>query len=176
MKEKSADVIEKPTGVLLYSLASSNVKEDWQIKLVTEYIADKKLASSIQLTGKVRAPWSKVFEGLNWDISCSVSVPSKCHPTISTCMFHHLPLSLFLALFSSSSSLAVFSFFPLSFFPFFFLLIHLSVRQSVGQLISLSIYPFVCLSNHPSVWSSVSQSVNQSVSQTDKQTVSQSIM
>ena len=76
MKEKSADVIEKPTGVLLYSLASSNVKEDWQIKLVTEYIADKKLASSIQLTGKVHASWSKVFEGVNWDISCSISVPS----------------------------------------------------------------------------------------------------
>lgn len=53
MKEKSADVIEKPTGVLLYSLASSSVKEDWQIKFVTEYIADRKLASSIQLTAAV---------------------------------------------------------------------------------------------------------------------------
>lgn len=62
MKEKSADVIEKPTGVLLYSLASSSVKEDWQIKFVTEYIADKKLASSIQLTGMVCAARSKVFE------------------------------------------------------------------------------------------------------------------
>jgi len=37
--------------VLLYSLASSSVKEDWQFKFVTEYIANKKLASSIQLTG-----------------------------------------------------------------------------------------------------------------------------
>ncbi|XP_078343273.1 glutamine--tRNA ligase-like isoform X2 [Oculina patagonica] len=53
MKEKSADTIDKPTGVLLYSLASSSIKEDWQIKFVTEYIADKKLASSIQLTAAV---------------------------------------------------------------------------------------------------------------------------
>jgi len=60
MKEKSAEIIEKPTGALLYSLASSSVKEDWQIKFVTEYIADRKLASSTQLTGKVHAPKSKV--------------------------------------------------------------------------------------------------------------------
>ena len=52
MKEKSAGtIIEKPTGVLLYSLASSSIKDDGQIKFVTGYIADKKLASSIQLTG-----------------------------------------------------------------------------------------------------------------------------
>ena len=50
-KEKCAGDIEKPTGVLLYSLASSSVKEDWQAKFVTEYIANKKLTSSIQLTG-----------------------------------------------------------------------------------------------------------------------------
>lgn len=62
MKEKSADVIEKPAGVLLYSLASSSVKEDWQIKFVTEYIADKKLASSIQLTGTVHVLRFQVFE------------------------------------------------------------------------------------------------------------------
>lgn len=62
MKEISAGEIEKPTGVLLYSLASGSVKEDWQIKFVTEYIADKKLASSIQLTGMVCAARSNVFE------------------------------------------------------------------------------------------------------------------
>ena len=50
-KEKCTGDIEKPTGVLLYSLASSSVKEDWQVKYVAEYIANKKLASSIQLTG-----------------------------------------------------------------------------------------------------------------------------
>ena len=50
-KETSPGDVEKPTGVLLYSLASSSVKEDWQAKFVTEYIANKKLNSSIQLTG-----------------------------------------------------------------------------------------------------------------------------
>ena len=50
-KEKCTGDIEKPTGVLLYSLASSSVKEDWQVKFVAEYIANKKLATSIQLTG-----------------------------------------------------------------------------------------------------------------------------
>ena len=137
MKEKSADVIEKPTGVLLYSLASSSVKEDWQIKLVTEYIADKKLASSIQLTGKVRAPWSKVFEGLNWEISCSISVPSTCHPTISTRLSYLLPLFLLLALFSSYS-LALFFFFPSFILPFL-LPFHPSVGQAVRQTVGQSV-------------------------------------
>lgn len=52
-KEKSGVGIEKSTGVLLYSLASSSVKEDWQVKFVAEYVADKRLASSIQLTAAV---------------------------------------------------------------------------------------------------------------------------
>ena len=51
MKEKSTDAIEKPTGVLMYSLASSNIKDESQIKFVSNYIANKKLASAIQLTG-----------------------------------------------------------------------------------------------------------------------------
>ena len=51
MKEKSTDAIEKPTGVLMYSLASSNIKDESQIKFVSNYIANKKLASVIQLTG-----------------------------------------------------------------------------------------------------------------------------
>ena len=50
-KETSPGDVEKPTGVLLYSLASGGVKEDWQVKFVAEYIANKKLNSSIQLTG-----------------------------------------------------------------------------------------------------------------------------
>ena len=65
MKEKSTDVIEKPTGVLLYSLASSSVKEDWQVKFVTEYIADRKLASSIQLTGEVHVP--TILDSIKWN-------------------------------------------------------------------------------------------------------------
>ncbi|CAH3145871.1 unnamed protein product [Porites evermanni] len=52
-KETSPGDIEKPTGVLLYSLASGGVKEDWQVKFVAEYIANKKLNSSIQLTAAV---------------------------------------------------------------------------------------------------------------------------
>lgn len=148
MKEKSADVIEKPTGVLLYSLASSSVKEDWQIKLVTEYIADKKLSSSIQLTGKVHAPWSKVFEGLNWDISCSISVQCTCHPTISA------SCSLFLLFFPCSVFLVSLFHFPLSPSP-------PSNGWSGSQLVSWSVCPSVCLSYHPSVWPSVSQSTSQ---------------
>ena len=50
-KETSPGDVEKPTGVLLYSLASGGVKEDWQVKFVAEYIANKKFNSSIQLTG-----------------------------------------------------------------------------------------------------------------------------
>ncbi|XP_066030444.1 glutamine--tRNA ligase-like [Pocillopora verrucosa] len=53
VKEKSTDVIEKPTGVLMYSLASSNMKDESQIKFVSNYIANKKLASAIQLTAAV---------------------------------------------------------------------------------------------------------------------------
>lgn len=53
VKEKSADGIEKPTGVLMYSLASSSIKDDAQIKFVSNYIANKKLASAIQLTAAV---------------------------------------------------------------------------------------------------------------------------
>ena len=165
MKEKSADVIEKPTGVLLYSLASSNVKEDWQVKLVTEYIADKKLASSIQLTGKVHAPWSKVFEGLNWDISCSISVPSTCHRTRQpVCLIVSLSPS-FLLSFPLLLPLQCFPCFPFSFFPFSFASIQL---LSGSQLVSWSVCSSVCLSYHPSVWPSVSQSVNQSVKKCKK--------
>ncbi|XP_066030450.1 glutamine--tRNA ligase-like isoform X2 [Pocillopora verrucosa] len=53
VKEKSTDAIEKPTGVLMYSLASSNIKDESQIKFVSNYIANKKLASAIQLTAAV---------------------------------------------------------------------------------------------------------------------------
>lgn len=149
MKEKYADVIEKPTGVLLYSLASSSVKEDWQIKLVTEYIADKKLSSSIQLTGKVHAPWSKVFEGLNWDISCSISLQCTCHPTIST------SCSLFLLFFPCSVFLVSLFHFP------FLLPLHLIVGQvvswSADQSVYLSVYPTIHQSGHLSVSQPVSK-------------------
>ncbi|XP_068758276.1 glutamine--tRNA ligase-like [Montipora capricornis] len=52
-KEKSVGDVEKSTGVLLFSLASSGVKEDWQVKLITEYITSSKVTSSIQLTAAV---------------------------------------------------------------------------------------------------------------------------
>ena len=51
MKEKYTDAVGKPTGVLMYSLASSNIKDESQIKFVSNYIANKKLVSAIQLTG-----------------------------------------------------------------------------------------------------------------------------
>ena len=43
VKEKSTDAIGKPTGVLMYSLASSNIKDESQIKFVSNYIANKKI-------------------------------------------------------------------------------------------------------------------------------------
>ncbi|XP_068757738.1 glutamine--tRNA ligase-like [Montipora capricornis] len=52
-KEKCVTDVEKSSGVLLYSLASSSVKEDWQLNLITEYITSSKVASSIQLTAAV---------------------------------------------------------------------------------------------------------------------------
>lgn len=52
-KEKCVTDVEKSTGVLLYSLASSSVKEDWQVNLITEYITSSKVTSSIQLTAAV---------------------------------------------------------------------------------------------------------------------------
>ena len=60
MKEKSTDAIGKPTGVLMYSLASSNIKDESQIKFVSN-MANKKLASAIQLTGMMLL--SSVREG-----------------------------------------------------------------------------------------------------------------
>ncbi|XP_067024139.1 glutamine--tRNA ligase-like [Acropora muricata] len=76
-KEKCVADVEKPTGVLLYSLASSAVKEDWQVKFVTEYITSKKIASAIQLTAAVdymKANPVLPVDAASFEESCGVGV------------------------------------------------------------------------------------------------------